>query len=92
MSQKISKTQELIKRQADMLESFAYGKEYNIQEIAKFEKEKVSLAEQKKFCITDEEAIKLAKWCYQIEKYFSKKDETTSPVSVGTRALLTFST
>ena len=36
--------------------------------------EKVSLSDQQKFCITDEEAIKLAKWCFQIEKYFSEKD------------------
>lgn len=34
---------------------------------------KVSLREEQKFCITDTEAIKLAKWCLQIEKYFSTK-------------------
>ena len=30
--------------------------------------------DQQKFCLTEEEVIKLAKWCYEIEKYFSKKD------------------
>src|SRR3989344_4941794 len=35
--------------------------------------EKVSLEDQQKFCITNEEAVKLAKWCLQIEKYFSQK-------------------
>ena len=34
--------------------------------------DKVSLQDQQKFCITNEEAIKLAQWCLQIEKYFSK--------------------
>jgi pyruvate,water dikinase len=45
-------------------------------------KEKVSPVEEKKFCITDEEAIKLAKWCYQIEKYFSKKDGHYQPMDI----------
>jgi pyruvate,water dikinase len=37
-------------------------------------KEKVPSQDQQKFCLTEEEVIKLAKWCYEIEKYFSKKD------------------
>jgi pyruvate,water dikinase len=43
---------------------------------------KVGLAEQKKFCITDEEAIKLGKWCYQIEKYFSNKHGHYQPMDI----------
>jgi pyruvate,water dikinase len=35
--------------------------------------EKVSQGDQQKFCITNEEAVKLAKWCLQVEKYFSEK-------------------
>ena len=35
--------------------------------------EKVSLLDQQKFCLADAEVIKLAKWCLQIEKYFSAK-------------------
>ncbi len=34
---------------------------------------KVPAKEQQNFCITNEEATKLAKWCLEIEKYFSKK-------------------
>ena len=44
--------------------------------------DKVSATEQKKFCITDEEAVKLGKWCYQIEKYFSKKHERYQPMDI----------
>src|ERR1035437_9863174 len=43
---------------------------------------KVSLSEEKKFCITDEEAIKLAKWCLQIEKYFSQKHGHYQPMDI----------
>jgi pyruvate,water dikinase len=43
---------------------------------------KVSSADQQKFCITDEEAIKLAKWCYQIEKYFSNKHGHYQPMDI----------
>jgi pyruvate,water dikinase len=43
---------------------------------------KVSTADQQKFCITDEEAIKLAKWCYQIEKYFSNKHGHYQPMDI----------
>ena len=44
--------------------------------------EKVSLKDQQKFSITNEEAIKLAKWCYQIEKYFSKKHDRYQPMDI----------
>ncbi|MCX6751700.1 MAG: phosphoenolpyruvate synthase [Candidatus Nomurabacteria bacterium] len=44
--------------------------------------EKVSLLDQQKFCITNEEAIKLAKWCLQIEKYFSKKHNRYQPMDI----------
>ncbi|MFA6585605.1 MAG: phosphoenolpyruvate synthase [Candidatus Paceibacterota bacterium] len=44
--------------------------------------EKVSLQEQQKFCITDEEAIKLGKWCLQIEKYFSEKHNRYQPMDI----------
>ena len=43
---------------------------------------KVSKEEQQKFCITNEEAIKLAKWCLQIEKYFSKKHNRYQPMDI----------
>ena len=44
--------------------------------------EKVLLLDQQKFCITNEEAIKLAKWCLQIEKYFSKKNNHYQPMDI----------
>lgn len=44
--------------------------------------DKVSLLDQQKFCITNEEAIKLAKWCYQIEKYFSKRHGHYQPMDI----------
>lgn len=44
--------------------------------------DKVSLSDQQKFCITNEEAIKLAKWCLQIEKYFSKKHNRYQPMDI----------
>ena len=34
-------------------------------------KEKVSPSDQEKFSLSDAEAIKLAKWCLEVEKYFS---------------------
>ena len=43
---------------------------------------KVPLGEQQKFCITNQEAIKLAKWCFQIEKYFSKKHNRYQPMDI----------
>ncbi|MFA5095268.1 MAG: phosphoenolpyruvate synthase [Candidatus Paceibacterota bacterium] len=45
-------------------------------------KQSVSLQDQQKFCLTDEEAIKLAKWCYEIEKYFSKKHNRYQPMDI----------
>ncbi len=44
--------------------------------------EKVSLADQQKFCITDKEAVKLATWCLEIEKYFSKKHNRYQPMDI----------
>ena len=44
--------------------------------------EKVSLLDQQKFSLTDTEAIKLAKWCYQIEKYFSQKHNRYQPMDI----------
>ena len=44
--------------------------------------EKVKPADQQKFSITNEEAIKLAKWCFQIEKYFSKKHNRYQPMDI----------
>ena len=44
--------------------------------------EKVSEDEQKKFCITNEEAVKLGQWCLQIEKYFSKKHNRYQPMDI----------
>ncbi|MEK7190233.1 MAG: phosphoenolpyruvate synthase [Patescibacteria group bacterium] len=44
--------------------------------------EKVSLSDQQKFCITNEEAVKLAKWCSQIEKYFSTKHNRYQPMDI----------
>ena len=45
-------------------------------------KEKVSLVEEQKFAITDQEVVKLAGWCYQIEKYFSKKHGHYQPMDI----------
>ena len=45
-------------------------------------REKVSLSDQQKFCITNDEAIKLAKWCLQIEQYFSKKHNRYQPMDI----------
>ena len=44
--------------------------------------EKVPLLEEQKFSLTEEEVIKLAKWCYEIEKYFSKKDGHYQPMDI----------
>lgn len=44
--------------------------------------EKVKLIDQQKFSITDQEAVKLAKWCFQIEKYFSKKHNRYQPMDI----------
>jgi pyruvate,water dikinase len=44
--------------------------------------EKVPFLEEQKFSLTEEEVVKLAKWCYQIEKYFSKKDGHYQPMDI----------
>jgi pyruvate,water dikinase len=44
--------------------------------------EKVSPKDAQKFSLTDEEAVKMAKWCYQIEKYFSKKHGHYQPMDI----------
>jgi len=44
--------------------------------------EKVSPSDQQKFCLTDEEVVKLGKWCYEIEKYFSKKHGRYQPMDI----------
>ncbi len=44
--------------------------------------EKVSAQDQQKFCLTDEEVVKLAKWCLEIEKYFSKKHGHYQPMDI----------
>jgi pyruvate,water dikinase len=41
-------------------------------------KKKFHEKQNSKFCLTDEEVVKLAKWCYQIEKYFSKNMDIIS--------------
>src|SRR3989338_4101435 len=43
---------------------------------------KVSLLDKQKFSLADTEAIKLAKWCYQIEKYFSQKHNRYQPMDI----------
>ena len=45
-------------------------------------KKNVSLPDRQKFCLTDKEAVKLAKWCLQIEKYFSKKHNRYQPMDI----------
>jgi pyruvate, water dikinase len=42
----------------------------------------VPASDAEKYCLTDEEVIKLAKWCLEIEKYFSKKRGTYSPMDI----------
>ena len=44
--------------------------------------EKVSSREQQLFSITDTEAVKLARWCLEIEKYFSKKHGHYQPMDI----------
>jgi len=44
--------------------------------------EKVSAGDEQKFCLTNEEVIKLAKWCLQIEKYFSAKHGRYQPMDI----------
>lgn len=44
--------------------------------------ETVSEKEQAQFALTDLEVVKLAKWCYEIEKYFSKKHGYYQPMDI----------
>jgi pyruvate,water dikinase len=44
--------------------------------------EKVPFLEEQKFSINDAEVVKLAGWCYEIEKYFSKKDGHYQPMDI----------
>ena len=46
------------------------------------QQKKVLPLDQQKFCLTNEEAVKLAKWCLQIEKYFSQKDGHYQPMDI----------
>jgi len=43
---------------------------------------KISAKDQERFCITDDEAIKLAKWCLTIEKHFSEKHGHLQPMDI----------
>lgn len=45
-------------------------------------REKVGMEDQQKFSITNSEVIKLAKWCLQIEKYFSQKHNRYQPMDI----------
>ncbi|MDP9248988.1 MAG: phosphoenolpyruvate synthase [bacterium] len=45
-------------------------------------KEKVSPADQEKFSLSDAEAVKLAKWCLEVEKYFSGKHGHYRPMDI----------
>ncbi|OGI65162.1 phosphoenolpyruvate synthase [Candidatus Nomurabacteria bacterium RIFCSPLOWO2_01_FULL_39_18] len=42
----------------------------------------VSNLDQQKFCLTDAEITKLAKWCLEIEKYFSQKHNHYQPMDI----------
>ncbi len=42
----------------------------------------VPKADREKYCLTEEEVIKLAKWCLEIEKYFSKKVGHYQPMDI----------
>ena len=43
---------------------------------------KVSDKEQRQYSLSDVEVVKLAKWCYEIEKYFSKKHNRYQPMDI----------
>ncbi len=45
-------------------------------------KVEVPLKERSKYCLTEEEVIKLAKWCLQIEKHFSGKRGHYQPMDI----------
>jgi pyruvate,water dikinase len=38
--------------------------------------------DKQKYCLTEEEVLKLASWCLQIEKYFSKKHNRYQPMDI----------
>jgi len=44
--------------------------------------QKVSAIDQQKFCITNEEILKLGRWCLQIEEYFSQKHGHYQPMDI----------
>ncbi len=44
--------------------------------------EKVTLVDQQKYCLTEAEVLKLAKWCYEIEKHFSMKRGHHQPMDI----------
>ncbi len=46
------------------------------------QQKKVSTQDQQKFSLTEGEVIKLAKWCLEIEKYFSKKHDHYQPMDI----------
>ncbi|MEI8175057.1 MAG: phosphoenolpyruvate synthase, partial [bacterium] len=45
-------------------------------------KMEVPVLDRQKYCLTEEEVLKLASWCLQIEKYFSKVRGTYSPMDI----------
>ncbi len=45
-------------------------------------KVEVDKSEQTKFSLTEDEVTKLAKWCLEIEKYFSKKHNRYQPMDI----------
>ncbi len=54
----------------------------NSQRVQQTETIKTSILEQQKFCLTDEEVIKLSSDCLKIEKHFSKKHKRYSPMDI----------
>jgi pyruvate,water dikinase len=54
----------------------------NSQRVQQTETIKTPILEQQKFCLTDEEVIKLSKDCLKIEKHFSKKHKRYSPMDI----------
>lgn len=54
----------------------------NSQRVQQTETIKTPILEQQKFCLTDEEVIKLSSDCLKIEKHFSKKHKRYSPMDI----------
>ncbi len=54
----------------------------NSQRVQQTETIKTSILEQQKFCLTDEEVVKLSSDCLKIEKHFSKKHKKYSPMDI----------